>query len=135
MYAEGLGKDLGIYTDPYQYYGRFAAEIFRAIRLVVDTGMHVKGWSREEALDYLYENSGSAETRAVAEIERYLAIPGQALAYKIGQMKISELKEYSKTNLGDKFDIREFHNVVLKDGALPLSVLETKVKEWVDSKM
>ena len=135
LYAEGLGKELGIYTDPYQYYGRFAAEIFRAIRLVVDTGMHSKGWSREEALDYLYENSGSAETRAVAEIERYLAIPGQALAYKIGQMKILELKEYSKDNLGEKFDIREFHNVVLKDGALPLSVLEIKVKEWVNSQM
>jgi len=135
LYAESLGKEVGLYSDPYQNYGGLAAEMFRAIRLVVDTGMHTKGWTRQESLDFFKDKLGVEGTRAIAETERYLAIPGQALTYKIGQLKIRELRNYSEEKLGDKFDIRAYHDEVLMNGALPLSVLQTRIEEWVAGQM
>ncbi len=134
LYAETLGKELGVFTDPYMYFGGLQGELWRAIRLVVDTGLHDKGWSRQKVLDYMHANSAVSETDAVAEAERYMAIPGQALAYKIGQLKITELRARAEAALGDKFDIREFHEQILKDGALPMSVLEAKMDRWIASK-
>lgn len=131
LYAESLGKELGVYADPAQRFGQLSAEIWRAIRLVVDTGLHSKGWTREQVLEYMHDNSGLSETDAVAEAERYMAIPGQALAYKIGQLKITELRNRAQKELGDKFDIREFHAQVLGDGSLPLAVLEAKIDRWI----
>jgi len=133
LYAESLGPELGMYTDPYQYFGRLEGELWRAIRLVVDTGLHSKGWTREQVLAYMDENSSAAEARRVAEAERYMAIPGQATAYKIGQLKISELRARAEKALGPKFDVRKFHTAVLIDGALPLDVLEAKVDRWIAS--
>ena len=133
LYAESLGPELGMYTDPYQYFGRLEGELWRAIRLVVDTGLHSKGWTREQVLAYMDENSSAAEARRVSEAERYMAIPGQATAYKIGQLKISELRARAEKALGPKFDIRKFHTAVLADGALPLDVLEAKVDRWIAS--
>ena len=135
LYTESLGKDLGLYTDPYQYFGSLYFDIWRANRLVVDTGIHSKGWTREQAIEFMKSNSPVSETDVVAEVERYIAIPGQALAYKLGQLKIMELKQRSRDALGDKFDIREFHRVVLDDGALPLSILEDKVDRWIASQI
>ncbi len=131
LYAERLGKDLGLYTDPYQYFGALNAEIWRAVRLVVDTGMHAKGWTREEALEYMTANVAASNTEVVAEIERYIAIPSQALAYKIGQLKILELRARAEETLGDEFDIRAFHREILEDGPMPLGVLESKVDRWI----
>ena len=131
LYAESLGPDLGMYQDPYQYFGRLEGELFRAIRLVVDTGLHSKGWTREQVLEYIDANSATSEARRVAETERYIAIPGQALAYKLGQLKISELRARAEQTLGDRFDLRRFHTEVLVDGALPLDVLEAKVDRWI----
>ena len=133
LYAESLGNQLGMYTDPYQYFGRLEAELWRAIRLVVDTGLHSKGWTREQVLEYMDANSSAAEARRVSETERYMAIPGQALAYKIGQLKISELRARAEKELGPKFDVRKFHTAVLMDGALPLDALEAKVDRWIAS--
>jgi uncharacterized protein (DUF885 family) len=131
LYAESLGPDLGMYRDPYQYFGRLEGELFRAIRLVVDTGLHSKGWTREQVLEYIDANSATSDARRIAETERYIAIPGQALAYKLGQLKISELRARAERALGDRFDVRRFHTVVLADGALPLDVLEAKVDRWI----
>jgi uncharacterized protein (DUF885 family) len=131
LYAESLGKEMGVYTDPYQYFGALNAELWRALRLVVDTGLHAKGWSRQDVLDYMYANSAVKEARAVSEAERFMAIPGQALAYKIGQLKIRELRDRAEEKLGDNFDVRAFHSVILVDGALPLSLLEKKVDRWI----
>jgi uncharacterized protein (DUF885 family) len=131
LYAESLGKELGVYTDPYQYFGALNAELWRAIRLVVDTGLHDQGWSRQDVLDFMYENSAVKEARAVSEAERYMAIPGQALAYKIGQLKIRDLREYAEEKLGPRFDVKAFHDEVLSDGALPLNLLEAKIERWV----
>jgi uncharacterized protein (DUF885 family) len=133
LYAESLGRELGVYTDPYQYFGALNAELWRAIRLVVDTGLHYKGWSRQDVLDYMYENSAVKEARAVSEAERYMAIPGQALAYKIGQLKILELRDRAEEALGDRFDVKAFHTVVLTDGALPLNMLEAKIDRWIEA--
>jgi uncharacterized protein (DUF885 family) len=133
LYAESLGPDLGLYTDPYQYFGRLEGELWRAIRLVVDTGLHSKGWTRERVLEYMATNSAVAEARRVAEAERFMAIPGQALAYKIGQLKISELRTRAEKELGARFDVRKFHTAVLADGALPLDVLEATVVHWIAS--
>ena len=133
LYAESLGPELGAYTDPYQYFGRLEGELFRAIRLVVDTGLHSKGWTREQVLEYIDAHSATSEARRVAETERYIAIPGQALAYKIGQLKISELRARAEQALGARFDLRRFHTVILADGALPLDVLEAKVDRWIAS--
>jgi len=131
LYAESLGRELGVYTDPYQYFGALNAELWRAIRLVVDTGIHSKGWSRQDVLDYMYENSAVKEARAVSEAERFMAIPGQALAYKMGQLKIRELRTRAEQTLGDKFDVRAFHTAVLGDGPLPLNMLDAKIDRWI----
>ncbi len=131
LYTESLGKDLGVYNDPYQYLGRLAAEMHRAIRLVVDTGMHAKGWTREQAISYSLENEGGSESGAQQEVERYMAIPGQALGYKIGELKIQELRQRAEKQLGAKFDIRAFHDAILNDGNLPLAVLEEKINRWL----
>jgi len=135
LYAESLGKEIGVYTDPYQYFGALNAELWRSIRLVVDTGLHAKEWTRQDVLDYMYDNSPVKEARAVSEAERFMAIPGQALAYKIGQLKIRELRTYAEEQLGDAFDVKDFHTQVLMDGPMPLSMLETKIHDWVDSQM
>jgi uncharacterized protein (DUF885 family) len=134
LYAETLGRELGVYTDPYQYFGYLDSQLFRAIRLVVDTGIHSKGWTRERTIQYILDNSSRGLSNATAETERYIASPGQALAYKIGQMKISELRARSEKALGPKFDIRDFHTQVLMSGALPLSVLEAKIDDWIKAK-
>lgn len=132
LYAEQLAKEMGLYDDdPYGDLGRLQAEIFRAVRLVVDTGMHAKRWSREQAIEYMLANTGMAEAEVVAEIERYIVMPGQACAYKIGMKRISDLRERAKAALGDRFDIRAFHAVVLHDGALPLELLERVVDDWI----
>ena len=131
LYAESLGKELGMYSDPYQYFGALNAELWRAIRLVVDTGLHSKGWSRQDVLDYMYANSAVKEARAVSEAERYMAIPGQALAYKIGELKIRELRTRAEEKLGDRFDVVAFHRMVLSDGAMPLTLLEQRVDRWI----
>jgi uncharacterized protein (DUF885 family) len=133
LYAESLGKELGVYTDPYQYFGRLQAELWRAIRLVVDTGLHSKDWPREQVIEYMLANSATTNTEAVAEAERYIAIPGQALAYKIGELKIKELRARAEKELGPKFDIRAFHAEVLKDGSVPLDVLEGKIARWIEA--
>ena len=134
LYAESLGRDLGLYQDPYDYFGYLQNELWRAIRLVVDTGLHSKGWTREQVIKYMLDNSAESETQSTAEAERYMAIPGQALAYKIGELKIQELRQRAQTQLGPRFDIREFHAEVLKDGAVPLSVLEAKIDRWIAGK-
>ena len=133
LYTESLGKELGLYDDPYQYFGMLSAEMHRAIRLVVDTGLHSKGWSRERAIQYSLDNEAEPEASIIAEIERYMAIPGQALSYKIGQLRIRELRARAEAELGEDFDIREFHNLVLSPGCVPLAVLETMVEEWIES--
>ncbi len=134
LYSEDLGEDMGLYEDPYQHFGKLAFEIWRANRLVVDTGMHYEGWTREQAIEFMMGNSPITETDAIAEVERYIVIPGQALAYKIGQLKFLELRERARETLGDEFDIREFHNQVLLDGAIPLDVLEKKIDDWLQGK-
>lgn len=134
LYAESLGKALGVYESPYDYFGRLQNELWRAIRLVTDTGLHSKGWSREQVIKYMLDNSAESETQATAEAERYIAWPSQATAYKIGELKIQELKKRAQAQLGDKFDPREFHAEVLKDGSLPLSVLEAKIDRWIAAK-
>ncbi len=134
LYAEQLAKEMGAYEDPYSEFGRLSSEIWRAIRLVVDTGLHAKGWSEREAVDYFRANSSSAEGAIRSEVQRYLVIPGQATAYKIGMMKILELREKAKAELGDRFDIRGFHDTVLGGGGLPLEILERRVDAWVASR-
>ena len=134
LYAERLAREMGAYEDPYSNFGRLSSEIWRAIRLVVDTGLHAKGWSEQEAVDYFLENSSSSEGAIRSEVRRYLVIPGQATSYKIGMMKILELREKAKAELGDRFDIKGFHDTVLGGGALPLGILERRVNEWVASR-
>ncbi|MGG9962178.1 DUF885 domain-containing protein [Ferruginibacter sp. SUN106] len=134
LYAESLGNELGMYTDPYQYLGRLNSEIERAVRLVVDAGIHYKGWSREKAIAYVLENQPVSSAEAEQRIERYMVLAGQAVSYKIGELKIIELRERAKKKLGNKFDIKEFHDEVLKDGCLPLIILETKINNWIESK-
>ena len=131
LYTELLAKDMGFYTDPYADFGRLSMELWRACRLVVDTGIHSKRWTREEAIDYLVENTPNAVTESTKSIERYIAQPGQATAYMIGKMKILELREKARAELGEDFDIRQFHDTVLKDGAVPLSVLERKIDDMI----
>jgi uncharacterized protein (DUF885 family) len=135
LYAETLGKELGVYTDPYQYFGALNAELWRSIRLVVDTGIHAMGWTRQEVLDYMYANSAVAPARAISEAERFMAIPGQALAYKIGQLKIQAIRDDAEARLGRDFDVVAFHREVLKDGPMPLSMLEEKIDRWVTSQL
>jgi uncharacterized protein (DUF885 family) len=131
LYSERLGKEIGFYQDPYSDYGRLEADIWRAIRLVVDTGVHSEHWTRQQMVDYFREHSAIDETNIQAEVDRYIAWPGQALGYKMGQLKILELKQKAQTALGPKFDIRAFHDVILDSGALPLDVLEHRVDDWI----
>lgn len=130
LYCESLGKELGLYTDPYMYFGRLTDEIHRAIRLVVDVGLHTKGWTREQAIKYMMDNEPVSTQEATAEIERYMAIPGQALSYKIGELKIRGLRNQYTKSLGSRFSLSSFHDELLKDGCVPLSVLEQKMSRW-----
>ncbi|PWA06829.1 DUF885 domain-containing protein [Flavobacterium psychrotolerans] len=134
LYTESLGKELGLYQDPYQYFGMLGSEMHRAIRLVVDTGIHSKNWTREQAIQYSLENEAESEASIIAEIERYMAIPGQALSYKIGQLKIMELRKKAETKMGNKFDIKKFHGKVLESGVMPLALLEKKINSWIEVK-
>ncbi len=134
LYTESLGKELGLYTDAIQHFGALSGEMHRSIRLVVDAGMHTKGWTREQAIAFSLENEGESEESVTAEIERYMAIPGQALSYKIGQLKIRELRKKAQDALGDKFSITKFHDVILNDGCLPIAVLEAKMDRWMNAK-
>jgi uncharacterized protein (DUF885 family) len=131
LYAERLAWEAGFEKDPLDNLGRLQAEMFRSVRLVVDSGMHAKHWTREQAIAYMLEKTGMPEGDVTAEIERYLVWPGQALAYKVGMMKILELRERAKTALGAKFDIKAFHDQVLTGGSLPLSILEQKIDSWI----
>lgn len=131
LYTESLGKELGLYQDPYQYLGMLNDEMHRAIRLVVDTGMHTKGWTREEAINYSIENEAASIASITSEIERYMAIPGQALSYKIGQLKIIELRQKATAHFGKQFDIKKFHEKVLESGVMPLALLEQKINAWM----
>ena len=131
LYTESLGAELGLYKDPYQYFGMLSNEIHRAIRLVVDTGIHTKNWTREQAIQYSLNNEAESEASIVSEIERYMAIPGQALSYKIGQMKIIELRKKAEAKMGAKFDIKKFHEKVLGSGVMPLALLEKKINAWI----
>ena len=134
LYAESLGKELGMYEDPYQYFGMLSMEMHRAIRLVLETGLHAQRWTREQAIQYSLENEAESEDKIIVEVERYMATPGAALCYKVGQIKIRELRTRAETALGDKFNIREFHNQVLNSGSLPLVLLEKKINAWIRTK-
>ena len=133
LYTESLGKELGLYTDPYQYFGMLGNEMHRAVRLVVDTGIHNKGWTREQAIKYSLDNEAESEAGIIPEIERYMAIPGQALSYKMGQLKILELRKKAQDKMKDKFDIKVFHQKILESGVLPLALLEKKINNWIES--
>jgi uncharacterized protein (DUF885 family) len=133
FYSERLGKEIGFYQDPYSEYGRLENEMWRSVRLVVDTGVHYKKWSREQMVDYFRQHTAMDEQNIQTEVNRYIAWPGQALSYKLGQMKILELRERARKELANSFDLRAFHDAVLDDGALPLDVLEEKVGRWIDS--
>jgi uncharacterized protein (DUF885 family) len=132
LYSERLGKDIGFYQDPYSDYGRLEADIWRAIRLVVDTGVHSQHWTRQQMVEYFHEHSAIDESSVQSEVDRYIAWPGQALGYKMGQLKILELRERAKTALGPKFDLKAFHDEVLDSGALPMDVLEQRVDRWIE---
>ncbi len=131
LYCESIGKELGLFKDPYQWYGRLSDEMLRAMRLAVDTGMHAKGWSREQAMQFMADNSSMAASDIEAEVERYIAWPGQALAYKVGQLRMTAMRAHAEKMLGAKFDIKAFHSQVLRDGNLPLDVLEAKLERWI----
>ena len=132
LYAESLGEDLGMYKDPYSKFGQLTYEMWRAVRLVVDTGMHYKGWSRQQAIEYFLDNAAKTKQDVINEIDRYINWPGQALAYKIGELKIKELRAISENKLGDEFDIKEFHHEVLRHGGIPLYVLEENINSWIN---
>lgn len=131
LYSESLGAEMGFYTDPYAKFGQLTYEMWRACRLVVDTGMHTMGWTREQAINFMKENTAKSEQDIIVEIDRYIVWPGQALAYKIGELKIKELRAKAKQELGEKFDVRKFHNAVLDNGPLPLEILEKRINEWI----
>jgi uncharacterized protein (DUF885 family) len=131
LYAESLGPEIGLYRDPYSKFGQLTYEMWRAIRLVVDTGMHAKGWTRDQAIRLFQQNTGKTQHDIEVEVDRYIAWPGQALAYKLGELKIKELRAYATQQLGDQFDLRDFHDQVLGAGPLPLSVLDARIRQWV----
>ncbi|RYF97572.1 MAG: DUF885 domain-containing protein, partial [Chitinophagaceae bacterium] len=131
LYAESLGKELGLYEDPYQYFGMLSMEMHRAIRLVLETGIHTMGWTREQAISYSMANEAETEESIATEVDRYIATPGAALCYKIGQLKIRELRTRAEQQLGNKFSLKEFHNQVLSSGSLPLILLEKKIDGWI----
>jgi uncharacterized protein (DUF885 family) len=131
LYSESLGSEMGFYTDPYSRFGYLSAQMWRAVRLVVDTGIHSMGWSREKAIQYFKENSGQPEQNVVVEVDRYIVWPGQALGYKIGQLRIQELRRAAEQELGERFDIRAFHDTVVGEGAVPLDVLEARIHAWI----
>jgi uncharacterized protein (DUF885 family) len=131
LYAESLGYEMGFFKDPYQDFGHLGDEMLRAVRLVLDTGLHSMDWTREEAIKYFEENTGNPPHDIEVEVDRYIVWPSQALGYKIGQLKIRELRTYAEKELGQKMDLRAFHDEVLKNGALPMGVLEAHIKEWV----
>ncbi|HNP64285.1 MAG TPA: DUF885 family protein [Woeseiaceae bacterium] len=135
LYAEKLGVEMGIYQTPYEHFGRLSYEMWRACRLVVDTGLHSQGWTRQQAMDFFLSNTSLSEANIRAEVDRYISWPGQALAYKLGELKIWELRRIAENDLGDRFDLREFHDVVLGNGAVPLAMLEEIVLRWVDKKL
>ncbi|MFV2013961.1 MAG: DUF885 family protein, partial [Candidatus Heimdallarchaeota archaeon] len=135
LYSERLGLECGFYQDPYSNFGRHSYEMWRACRLVVDTGMHTLGWNRQEAIDFMTKNTSLSLLNISNEIDRYISWPGQALAYKLGEIKIRELRTLAEEELGNLFDIREFHDTILLNGSLPLDVLENKVKEWITNIM
>ncbi|GGP51373.1 hypothetical protein GCM10009347_18040 [Shewanella algicola] len=135
LYAEYLGIEMGVFNDPYQYFGKLSDEMLRAMRLVVDTGLHAKGWSREQAIQYMKDNSPMAESDIVAEVERYMAIPGQALSYKVGQLTILRLRADAEKALGDKFDLKGFHDQLLTTGSLPMAVMEDKIADWIKAEL
>jgi uncharacterized protein (DUF885 family) len=135
LYAESLGEELGLYDDPYSKFGQLTYEMWRAARLVVDTGLHYIRWDRQKAIDFLQQNTARQELDVVNEVDRYIAMPGQALAYKIGQLKISAIRAKAEKTLGNKFDVRGFHDELLKDGALPLDSLEIKMDEWIGKQL
>ncbi len=135
LYSESLGAELGLYKDPYSRFGQLTYEMWRAVRLVVDTGIHYRGWSREQAIDFFKENAAKSELDIVNEIDRYIAWPGQALAYKIGEIRIKQLRETASTRLGAAFNVKEFHDVLLSAGALPLDLLEKRMQRWMTDKM
>jgi uncharacterized protein (DUF885 family) len=131
LYAETLGHEMGLYDDPNAYLGHLQDELLRAVRLVTDTGLHAKGWTREATMQYMMDNEGVVEAEARRATERYMAWPGQALAYKIGALKIQALRERAQQKLGSKFSLKDYHDLVLSDGVLPLAVLESKVDNWI----
>jgi uncharacterized protein (DUF885 family) len=135
LYAESLGEEMGLYDDPYSKFGQLTYEMWRAVRLVVDTGLHYMRWDRQKAIDFLQQNTAKQELDVVNEVDRYIAMPGQALAYKIGQLKISAIRSKAEKALGSKFDVRAFHDELLKDGALPLDLLEDKMNGWIASRV
>ena len=135
LYSERLGYQMGLYTDPYSKYGQLTYDMWRAVRLVVDTGIHYFGWDRQRAIDYFLAHAGKSEADIVNEIDRYIGWPGQALAYKIGQMKMLELRHRAEQELGDAFDIRAFHDELLGAGAIPLSALELRMDVWLKSQI
>ena len=134
LYSESLGQELGLYKDPYAKFGQLTYEMWRAVRLVVDTGMHSMGWSREKAIQFFKDNTGKTDQDITVEVDRYIVWPGQALAYKLGQLKIHELRGEAERKLGDRFNIRQFHDAVLENGTEPLNVLESHMKQWLQDR-
>ena len=133
LYCESVGEELGLYKDPYSKFGQLSYEMWRAVRLVVDTGMHSMGWTRDQAIQFFKDHTGKTDQDITVEVDRYIVWPGQALAYKLGQLKIRELRAEAERRLGTKFNIRAFHDAVLEQGAVPLSLLEPHTKHWIDS--
>ena len=135
LYSERLGLEAGFYSDPYSNFGRLTYEMWRACRLVIDTGLHAFGWSRQQAIDYMLANTALSEHEATAEIDRYISWPGQALSYKIGELRIRAMRERAGQRLGSAFDLRLFHDELLRNGSVPIEVLESIVAEWIDGQV